>query len=444
MSAVKLPPGPRGRLRCTLKMLRDPVDAVRAWRAEYGDTFSLPLLVGDWVITGDPERVKQIFSNRDPELFSAAAPDSAELLLGRNSVLRQAGESHPRDRKLLLPPFHGERMRGWARTMAEAGREAFTRAATGQPLRALDSTRRATLDVILRLVFGVRDEARLERFRDVVDQWAESLHPVLIFLPIAQRNWLGLSPYARFRRRADQLDAMLLEQIAATRAATSPSEDVLTMLVHARYDDGEGMSDAKLLDNLRTLLFAGHDTTAISLAWAIELVHRNPSVLSRLRAELDALGDDIDPESLSHMSYLNAVIDETLRFRPVSADALRTLRKPREFGEWVLPAKTTVTINTLLLHDDPRLWDRPEQFMPERFLAGPPSANVFVPFGGGSRRCLGATFARFEAAIVLGTLLREFEFELLDERVELTRGKIVLEPSTGVSIRVQPRARPST
>jgi cytochrome P450 len=435
---IKMPPGPRGRVRCSIRLAKDPINAVREWRAEYGDTFRVPILGGDWVVTCEPERIRQVFTNRDSEVFRSSFPDAAGRLLGPRSLPLTAGGEHPRDRKLMLPPFHGERMRVWARTMAEASRWAFLDT-DGHAVKALDHTRQATLDVILRVVFGVHDEDRRERFREAVKLWLSSFNPILIFLPILQHDWLGLSPYARFRRRSEHLNALLREQIAVVRASPGSTDDVLAMLVEARYDDGEGMDDAKLVDNLRTLLFAGHDTTAVTLAWAIELVHRHPSVLTRLRAELDTLGDAIEPDALTRLPYLDAVIDETLRFRP-PGDVLRTLRMPWTFGEWRLAPNTTININSHLLHFDDQHWDRPFEFVPERFLASPPSPNVFVPFGGGSRRCLGATFARYELPIMLGTLLREFEFELLDERVEWNRGRAILEPLGGVNVRVRRRS----
>jgi cytochrome P450 len=390
----------------------------------------------DTIMTCDPELVREVHANKDPTLFLAGVNDVIDPLFGPRSLLRLTDEDHNRERKLMMPPFHGENMRGWAKTIAEIGRRSFT--VGREPIRAMDCTRRATLEVILRLVFGLRDEARVAAFQHTIEQWADSLHPIFIFLPMLARDWLGLSPYARYRGHSERLDAMLYEQIATVRA-NEPSDDVLSMLVHARYDDGSAMEDISLRDNLRTILFAGHDTTAIILAWALWFVHRNPPVFSRLRDELDALGPDIDPDALARVPYLEAVIAEVLRMRPINPETQRRLAKPWQVGEWVLPAKVTIGINQVLLHYDEQHWTEPQRFNPERFLGQHPSPNVYTPFGGGNRRCLGATFARYEAAIVLGTLLREFEFELLDEHVEWKRGKLILEPIGGVNMRVRPR-----
>lgn len=399
-------------------------------------TFRVPMFPADWVMTCDAELVREVHGNRDPGVFMAGVNEQIDPLFGVRSILRLADESHNRERKMMTPPFHGERMRGWARSMADIGRRAFT--VGREPVRAMDCTRRATLEVILRLVFGIRDDGRVATFSHAIEAWADSINPLFIFLPPLARDWFGLSPYARYRVHSERIDGMLYEHIAASRAREQ-SDDVLSMLVHARYDDGSTMDDLSLRDNLRTLLFAGHDTTAIILAWALWFVHRHPAVFTRLRDELDALGPDVEPDALARMPYLEAVIAEVLRMRPINPETQRRLAKPWTLGEWHLPAGVTIGINQVLLHYDEQHWNEPQRFNPDRFLGQPPSPNVYTPFGGGNRRCLGATFARYEAAIVLGTLLREFEFELLDEHVDWKRGKLILEPIGGVNLRVKAR-----
>jgi cytochrome P450 len=431
-----LPPGPKSRLRNALRIAKDPIRGHREWHATYGDTYHLPLLGADFVVTADPELARQIYANKDSELFGAGVTEQIEPLLGAQSILRLADERHNRTRKLMLPPFHGEAMRGWASTIQAIARRAFP--SGDAVVRAMDYTQKTTLEVILRLVFGVHDDARVREFLHAIETWSAAIDPLFIFVPALARDLLGLSPYAKYRKLSEQVDAMLYEQLAAVRAAP-PAHDVLSMLIHARYDDGSGMDDVTLRDNLRTILFAGHDTTAITLAWALHFVHRHPHVLARLRDELDALGPDAEPDALARIPYLEAVLDETLRLRPINPEIQRRLAKPWTLGAWTLPAGTIVCISQLLLHYDERVWDRPHEFMPERFLGQHPSPAIYSPFGGGNRRCLGATFARYEAAIVLGTLLRERSFELLDEPVEWGRGKLILEPLGGVRMRVRSR-----
>jgi cytochrome P450 len=195
------------------------------------------------------------------------------------------------------------------------------------------------------------------------------------------------------------------------------------------------MDDAAIRDQLRTLLIAGHETTAVILAWAIYFILRDRDVLARLRNELDGLGPDAAPEQLTRLPYLGAVVDETLRIRPVTADTMRVLARPWQFGKWLLPAGTSVAASALLVHSDPALWPAPERFLPDRFLHARPRPNVYLPFGGGTRRCLGATFARFEACVILGTVLRERKLELLEHDVEWVRA-VALQPRGGVRIRV--------
>lgn len=436
-----LPPGPRGKLSCTRRLMRAPFATLREWQATYGHTFSVELLNGTTVITADPELVREMFSVRDPELFSSVMPQTFDVLLGPGSILMMSGSTHQRERRLLTPPFHGERLRGWARTMAAAGREVFA-GALGREVRALDRTQRATLEVIVRVVFGVDEAARLDEFVRAVGEWTAAIKPSFLFLRPLQRELFGLSPFARYRRASRRLDALLLDQIARVEASPEGREDVLASMVTARYEDGGRMSREQIRDELRTLLIAGHETTAVTLAWALYFVHRDPAVRERLLADIAALGSD-EPDALTRVPYLEAVIDETLRLRPVAGQNFRRLRKPWQLGEWAIPAGATVSAAVSLIHHRADLWPEPERFWPERFIdaerpAGSerPGPFVYLPFGGGAHRCLGATFARYEASVILGTLLRELKFELLDDVVAWGRGRMTLEPLGGVRVRV--------
>jgi cytochrome P450 len=442
MPALGLPHGPKGKLRSTLRLIRAPIAALTEWRETFGATFTVPMLESPVVMTCDPELVRQIHAVGDPELFGPTVPSTFATLSGVESLLRLSGDRHQTERKLLMPHFHGERMRGWAEIMATAGRDAFAESGS---LRVLDRTRQATLDVIIRVVFGVSEPAQIERFAIVAEQWARAARPGFLFIRALQRDLLGLSAYARFRRASERLDAMLLEQIAATRSSLArpgcgEREDVVAGMLAARYDDGSAMTDGAIRDQLRTLLFAGHDTTSIVLAWALFFVARDPRVRERLLAELATLGPDTEAEAFTKLPYLGAVVDETLRLRPVTGEALRLLRKPWQLGPWQLPAGIAVAAVAPLMHGRPDIWPEPEQFRPERFLGERPSPTIYFPFGGGGRRCLGATFARFEACVILATLLREFEFTALADRVDWGRSLLLLEPLGGVPMHVRPRA----
>ncbi|MFO7564581.1 MAG: cytochrome P450 [Enhygromyxa sp.] len=428
-----LPPGPGGSLWPSYQLIFKPLQAIPAWRERFGPTFTVNRLGIPTVITGDPELIAQIYAAKDPDLYAAAVPEPADVLLGAGSLLLRSGEAHKNERKLMMPPFHGERMRAWAEAIAAAGRRAFARRGNA---RALDLTQQAALEVIIRVIFGVDDEARVRTFADAVLAMTEATRAGFLFSRSLQRDVFGVSPYARFRRAVERLDALLFDQIARTRASLDGRTDVLADLLRARYDDGSSMDDATIRDHLRTLLFAGHETTAVILAWAIYFVHRDPDVLARVRTELETLGPDAGAESLTRLPYLAAVIDETLRIRPISADTVRLLTKPWRLGPWQLEANMAVSAAPLIAHFDPALWPEPHAFRPERFLDEHPRPNVYLPFGGGARRCLGATFARFEASVLLGTLLREHEVELLEREVEWVRAPTTLQPGSGVRIRV--------
>jgi cytochrome P450 family 110 len=431
-----LPPGPSGRVLSNFKLIHKPIEALREWQRQYGHTFTVDRLGVPTVMTADPELVGEIYGVRDLELFDAVLPESIDVLLGSQSLLMLSGRRHQRERKLMTPPFHGERMRGWAATMADAARQAF--AGSGE-IRAAERAQRATLEVIVRVIFGVDDEARVREFVAAVNEWTMAVRSGFLFFRALQRDILGLSPYARYRRALERVDALLFDQIARTRAGAGGRTDVLAGLVEARYEDGGAMDDETIRDHLRTLLFAGHETTAIALAWALHFVHRDDAVRTRLLDELASLGSD--PEALARLPYLGAVIDETLRMRPVTVDPFRLLRKPWQMGGWQLPAGSAVCPAVTLIHFREDLWPEPEVFRPERFLEQRPAANTYLPFGGGSHRCLGATFARFEACVILGTVLREVGFEALDRDVQWRRGRGTLEPQGGVRMRVQPRER---
>ncbi|MFO7564578.1 MAG: cytochrome P450 [Enhygromyxa sp.] len=415
-------------------MIQEPIAALKDWRARYGPTFLLNQLGTRVVVTADPELVREIYEAEDPELYAAVLPPALEVLFGAHSLLMDAGAAHRRKRKLMMPPFHGARMREWGETIVATGRRNF--AVEGE-VRALDLAQRTTLELIVRIVFGVDEASRVAEFVAAVLAWTSAVRPGFLFVRALQRELFGISPFARYWRAWQRVDALLLEQITQTRASPGGRGDVLAALVAARYDDGEAMSDQSIRDQLRTLLYAGYETSAIVLTWALYFVLREPEIRERLLAELGTLEPDADAEAIARLPYLGAVIDETLRMRPVTPDPVRVLSKPASFGEWRLPAGMAIAPAPTLLHHDPQLWPEPERFSPERFYGGRPSPYVYIPFGGGSRRCLGATFARFEAAILLAILLREFEIELLDKKVEWGRGLATLQPLGGVRMRVR-------
>lgn len=434
-----LPPGPRSTLLTTIRIARTPTEAMLDYREKYGDPFFLPMGNGPVVATAQPELIKQMFANRDAEQFGPFAFEATRALIGDHSVLMMNGEAHKRERKLLNPPFHGERMRAYGEVMIEATRAAFDELQPGQEFTALDHTTRVSLEAIVRAVFGFSTRAQIERAQQAVRAALTAARPYLLFSPKTQVAPFGLGPWATYQKRSRELDELLYAQIAATQEQREGREDILAMLVEARYEDGNAMADSAIRDELRTLLIAGHETTAVSLAWSLYAIHRHAEVLERVREELDALGEDAGPAELSGLPYLNATIDETLRRYPIVEVVFRRLLRPMNFAGFELPAGVTLCPAITLVHLDPELYPDPERFDPERFMGQKPRPHQYLPFGGGNRRCIGAAFSLYESRLALATLLREYEFELLDGELPAVRKNVVMAPKGGVRMRVKRR-----
>jgi cytochrome P450 family 135 len=400
----------------------------------YGDMFTLKIAnEGTWVFLADPEAVKQVFTG-DPRLLHAGEANVVLLpVLGSHSVLLLDEDAHMAQRKLMLPPFHGERMRGYEQTMAEvAGRE-IERWPAGEPVSAWPTMQAITLEVIMRTVFGVTDTARLGRLRDVLQSslsWATQPRRMAKLALLGPRR---LATNRSFQGAIRPADELIYDEIRARRDAPDLAErdDVLSLLLQARHDDGSPMSDKELRDELMTLLVAGHETSATALAWALEALARHPAALDRLRDEVDA-GDD---------TYLNAVVQEILRLRPVIALVLRRLTEPMEIGGRLLPAGVNVAPSIYLVHRRPDVYPEPRAFRPERFLERPPGTYTWFPFGGGVRRCLGASFAQFEMKVVLRELVARLEIRPARPQPERrVRRAIVFAPERGGELVVERRA----
>jgi cytochrome P450 len=371
-------------------------------RARLGPIFGLRIAYeGDWVVLADPEMVKQVFTG-DPKVFHAGEGNQVlRPILGENSLLTLDEAPHMSQRKLLLPPFHGERMKGYEEKMTEIAVREIESWPLQTPHRLRPRMQAITLEIIIETVFGVHGGDRMRELRGALRDFLDvTTNPVLIG-PV-----LAVGPERAWRlpivgRRMQAVDDLLHREIEERRAADDVAErdDILSMLVAARHDDGsEGgvpMSEAEIRDELLTLLVAGHETTATALSWAMERLVRHPEKLERLRAEVLA-GED---------SYLTATIQETLRLRPVIVLVARRLTEPVEIGGYELPAGATVTPCIHLVHRDPTVYPEPEQFRPERFLEQPPGTYTWFPFGGGVRRCIGASFAQFEMTVVLRELV---------------------------------------
>jgi cytochrome P450 len=435
-----LPPGSSATLRNTYRFAVRPYETLRDMRARYGDPFFATALNGKLVLTAEPELIKEVFANRDPDLFGVFATDATTPLLGTHSLLTMFGEPHRRERKLLMPSFHGERMRAYGTVMVEATRRAFGGIEPGRSFRAMEHTTAVSLEAIVRAVFGIDEAERLGVWHRTIRTTLEAAKPVFLFSKATQRAPLGLGPWATYLRASAESDRLLFDQMASMRGHTEGREDILSLLMDARYEDGSAMTDQHIRDELRTLLIAGHETTSITLAWALYAVHRHTEVKERLVAEVDAAGADPAPEELARLPYLNAVIDETLRRYPIVDTVFRVLRKPWSFGGYELPAGITIGVAVPVVHRRADLYPDPDAFRPERFLEGKPKPHEYLPFGGGSRRCIGAAFSHYESCLALATVLREFDVELLERsEVPVSRRNVTLGPKGGVRMRMRGR-----
>jgi cytochrome P450 len=421
----------------TFRFAKYPFEALRDMQARYGDPFYSQTLNGRMVITAEPELIRELFGNRDPDLFAVFGSKALEAFFGTRSVITSFGDPHRQDRKLLTPPFHGERMRAYGSVMVESTRRAFSGLAPKQAFIAIERTTEISLEAIVRAVFGMEERELVERTQRALTSTLDAVKPWFLFSKGTQVAPLGLGPWATYVRASAEADRLLYEQIARTRPITAGREDILSLMIDARYDDGSAMSDAHIRDELRTLLIAGHETTAITLAWALYDVHRNPEIKRKLLAELDGLGSDPSPDALAKLPYLTAVIDETLRLHPVVEVVFRVLRKPWLFGGYELPVGFSIAAAISLVHRREDIYPNSATFEPERFLARKPKPHEYLPFGGGNRRCIGAAFAHYETCVALGTILREFELELAEPgEVATVRRSLTVGPKGGVRMRM--------
>jgi cytochrome P450 len=367
-------------------------------RRRLGPMFTLEIAYeGKWVIVTDPELVKEIFRG-DPKIFHAGEGNEIlRPLLGPNSVLVLDDAPHMSQRKLLLPPFHGKRMEGYEATMREIAAREIDSWPNGVPWQLRPRMQAMTLEIIIETVFGVHGGERLAELREALREFLDLLTNPRMIVPLLAIGPQRITGYPPVRRRIDRVAALIGAEITERRGAADLEErdDILSLLVAARHEDGSPMSDAEIHDELLTLLVAGHETTATALSWAVERLVRHPEKLERLRAEVES-GED---------AYLDATIQETLRLRPVISIVIRRLTEAIELGGYELPAGVAVVPSIHLIHRDPTIYPEPDRFRPERFLETPPGTYTWIPFGGGVRRCLGASFAQQEMAIVLQELV---------------------------------------
>ncbi|HWX97025.1 MAG TPA: cytochrome P450, partial [Solirubrobacteraceae bacterium] len=429
---MALPPGPRTpAVVNTLRFAQRPLSALREWHRRFGDIFTVRMLgFGVGVYVADPEAIRALFTGDQSDLRAGEANSFMEPVLGPHSVLVLDGPDHLRQRKLLLPPFQGSRVGAFREIIRDVAEREIAGWRHGTQLVLRERMRALTFEVICRAVFGVTERDRVERLRERLIAVVDS-SPLFMISRAARVDLGPLSPGGVFARRLRAADALLDEEIERRREEPDLEQrsDVLSLLLTARDERGEGMTNAELRDELFTMLAAGHETTATGLAFAFELLLRTPRVLARLREELERGEDD---------AYLDAVVKETLRLRPVLDAAERTLTVSRNVAGWELPAGVKVYPGIALVHMREDLYPRPREFRPERFLEEAAESYSWLPFGGGIRRCIGAALAQAEMAEVLRVAVPAVQLRPLRERPDpvVLRG-ITLAPRYGVRVAVE-------
>lgn len=416
--------------RQTLELLRRPIPFLEASRQRFGSTFTVRVArAGELVIVSDPGSIKTLFgADRENELPPGRAV-VLEPLLGRRSVLVLEEPEHMRMRRLMLPPFHGERMRAYGEQMGAITREELASRPPGEEFRLHTAMQAITLEVILRIVFGVAAGQQRERLRALLVEVLELTQSAAVQVAaLASRRFGRFGPYGRVLALRARLDALLLDLIAATRRDPKLDErdDILALLLSARFEDGTAITDDEARDQLVTLLLAGHETTATALSWTLDLTLHRPEVNAAARAA--AASPDGD-------RYLDALANEALRLRPVVPMVGRRIQAAMEIGGRTLPAETNVMPSIWLTHTDPAVFPDPHQFRPERFLDTAPETYSWIPFGGGTRRCLGAAFAQFEMRVVLRELFTAIELESLGPEEAIVRRNVTFAPRDGVRVR---------
>lgn len=430
-----LPPGPRLPPAAQIAAwVFAPIPFLERCRRRYGSAFTLRFAgYPPFIALSDPAAVRDVFTG-DPEILHAGQANAIlKPILGGSSLLMLDGPRHRDERKLMMPPFHGERMATYGRVMRELAEAAIDRFPIGRPFPLQPRMAEVTLDVILRTVFGLKEGSRKAEVRGaLLDVLAFAEHPSLLLLidreggvrARAIQERLGrLSPWMYFQRALDRVDALLHEEIRRRRAAEGPpGDDVLSLLLSARDEEGRGLDDATLVDEMKTLLVAGHETTATALTWTMLELIQHPEVLAKVR---DGASDD----------YVDAVARESLRLHPIVPVVARHLQAPVTVGGRTYPAGVVLAPNIYLTQRDPTAFPDPTRFNPERFTAGRASPYAFFPFGGGTRRCIGMAFALFEMRTVLRVLASRAHLRLAPRYTpRLVRRGITFAPAGGLPV----------
>jgi len=444
---MTLPDGPKSpRFVQLIQFITDPVTYLDKCAKQYGDIFTAQIGM-PVVMISHPQAVQEMLNSN---AFHAPGKANSFLkpIIGEQSMIMFSGERHKRSRQLLMPHFHGERMRNYGQLICDIAQDVASKWSVDRPFVARSAMQEVTMRVILQAVFGMDDGPRLQQLRPVlasfVDITGSPLRATILFVKRLQQDWGSWSPWGRMKQQRRKIDELIYAEIEERRLQPDASRtDILSLMMAARDENGQPMTDEELRDELMTLLFAGHESTATALAWAFYWIHHLPSVRQKLLQELDSLGENPDPMEISRLPYLSAICQETLRIYPVGTQTFaRQVLTPVELMGHQLEPGTAVFASIYLTHRREDLYPEPLQFKPERFLERQFSPYEYLPFGGGSRRCIGLALAQLEMKLVLATILRDFDLVLAQKKpVQAKRRGVTLAPGGGVRMALLGRRR---
>ncbi|HLL53826.1 MAG TPA: cytochrome P450 [Myxococcaceae bacterium] len=448
MTTTALPPGPKqpAMVQFAQWILR-PFEFMEECQRRFGDTFTWRITgFGNLLLTSAPELIREIYAAPPETVYSGKANELLRPVLGNHSLILLDGQEHLRERRLLLPPFHGERMQAYTRVMRDATEDSMANWPKNQPFPLLPRTQAITLEVILRAVFGLEESGQVAELAKRIVKMLEFNNPALAYAPEFLRKDVPLSPMRRFYRLRRAVDELIYALIAERRSkSTEGRTDILSLLLSAKDEAGQPMTDEELRDELVTLLLAGHETTASALAWVVERLLTHPEALQKVRTELDAVlgGGRFEPSHLPKLEYLDAVIKETLRLRPVLPLTARIVVGDFSLGGRPIPKGTYLMSNIYLAHRRSQVYPEPEKFKPERFVGNRPDPYAWLPFGGGVRRCIGMAFAQTEMKVVLATMLSQVDLKLTHAEGErAVRRAVIFVPRKGTEVVITgPRER---
>lgn len=443
---ISLPPGPQQPgLWQTLTLVADPIAFFDRCQKQYGATFTSRVLGPNSppvVFVGEPDLVQEIFTAPLDTFALGKVTHVFRPLTGPQSLIMLDGAEHLRQRKLLMPPLHGDRLKTYADLIVTITQETLAKIPTGRPVELRPYLAEITLKIILRVVFGLelgpRYEELNERISRLLDDITQTVYSSFFFFPLLQQDWGPWSPWGHFLRQRAAIDRLVYAEIAERRAAGQGGEDILSLLLAARDEQGEGLTDQELRDQLMTLLLLGHETTASSLAWAIYWCYCEGDRLAQLQAEVEGA----DPLTLAGLPYLNAVCQETLRIYPIALISQpRIVKTNYHLGSYECDPGTILIPCIYLAHRLDSTYPNPLVFQPERFSDRKFTAFEYFPFGGGHRGCIGAAFSRFEMQLILGTLLQQPGFTLHPQGpIQPQRRGITFVPKGGIWLEQQPGA----